>query len=56
MGDIKPSHRGMLHEALGIPMGKKISVGELMKTKARAKRTGNTKLEKQAVYAENVRK
>ena len=56
MGDIKPSHVGRLHEALGIPKGKKISIAELMSAKSRAKRTGNAALMKQATYAENVRK
>jgi len=56
MGDIKPSHRGMLHEALGVPKGKKISLSELVAAKGGAKRIGDKKLLKQAVYAENVRK
>ena len=56
MSDIKPSHKGMLHRALGVAENEPISTGELMRTVARAKRTGNKKLEKQAVYAENVRK
>lgn len=52
---IKESHKGMLHRALGIKEGEKISVGDLMAAKRRAKKTGDTKLEKQAVFAENAR-
>ncbi len=53
---IKPSHRGLLHESLGVPKGKKIGVSELMEASKRAKRTGNTKLEKRVVFAENAKK
>lgn len=56
MSDIQPSHKGLLHKAMGVPEGKKLSIGDIMATKAKAKRTGNTKLEKQATYAANVRK
>lgn len=52
---IKPSHKGLLHEAMGIPMHKKIGIGELMKKKSAAKASGNTKLEKQVVFAENAK-
>lgn len=52
---IKSSHVGMLHEAMGVPKGKKIGIGDLMKTKARAKSTGNVKLEREAVFAQNAR-
>ena len=53
---IKPSHKGMLHEALGIAKDKKIPANRLKNIKARAKKSGNTKLEKQAVFAENAKK
>lgn len=56
MSDIKPSHRGLLHEALGIAKDKKIPGSRLKSALKKAKKTGNTKLEKQVVYAENVRK
>ncbi len=56
MSDIKPSHKGLLHEALGIKQGERIPLSRLVMAKARAKRTGNSKLMKQATYAENVRK
>ncbi len=50
---INPAHRGLLHHELGIPEGRKISLATLMRAKTRAKRTGNTALEKRAVFAEN---
>lgn len=56
MGDIKPSHKGLLHEALGISKNKDIPGSKLKSALKRAKNTGNTKLEKQVVYAQNVRK
>jgi hypothetical protein len=52
---IKPSHVGMLHEAMGIPKGKKIGIADLMKTKSRAKASGNVKVEKEATFAQNAR-
>jgi hypothetical protein len=52
---IKSSHRGMLHEELGIAKGKKIGISTLMNAKARAKRTGNTPLQKRATFAENTK-
>lgn len=52
---IKPSHVGLLHKAMGVPKGSKISLGDLMETKSRAKRAGNMKLEKQATFAANAR-
>lgn len=55
MGDIKPSHRGLLHEALGIAKDKKIPGSRLKAAVRQAKKTGNKKLLKQAIYAENVR-
>jgi len=50
---INPAHRGLLHKKLGIPEGKKISVATLMKTKARARRTGDASLMKEATFAAN---
>ncbi len=55
MPHIKESHRGLLHKKLGKKPGEKIGVGELMRTEKRAKRTGNVKLEREAVFAENAR-
>ena len=56
MSDVKKSHRGLLHKDLGIDEKEPISTGELMNAMAKAKRTGNKKLEKRAVFAENCRK
>jgi len=53
---IKPSHRGLLHEALGIAKDKKIPGAKLKSALARAKKTGNVKLEREAVFAENFGK
>lgn len=55
MPHIKPSHKGLLHKELGIKEDEPISVGELMRAKSRAKKTGNTKEEKRVVFAENAR-
>lgn len=48
---IQPSHVGMLHKELGVPQGKKISIGALM----RAKSGGSSKMKKQANFAINAR-
>lgn len=56
MIDIKPSHKGLLHRELGVPADKKIGVADLMRAKTRAKRSGDSALEKRAVFAENARK
>ena len=53
---INPAHKGRLHEAMGVPQGRKLTVGDLMSTKKRAKHSGNVKLEKETVFAENARK
>jgi hypothetical protein len=53
---IKPSHKGLLHEALGIAKNKKIPGSKLKTAIATAKRTGNVKEEKQAVFAQNAKK
>jgi hypothetical protein len=50
---IKPSHRGLLHERLGIPEGKKISVATLMRAKGRDKARGDGAAVKQDVFALN---
>ena len=52
---IKASHQGLLHEEMGIPKGKKISLGALMRKKARDKKTGDTAGEKRDVFAINAR-
>jgi hypothetical protein len=48
---INPAHKGLLHKEMGVPQGKKINVGDLMAEKAKAKRTGNSTLMKQANFA-----
>lgn len=53
--DIKPSHQGLLHEEMGIPKGKKISIGDLMKKKSRDKKDGNAAGEKRDTFAINAK-
>ena len=53
---IKKSHHGLLHKAMGVPEGHRLSIEDIAATKNRAKKSGNVKLEKQAVFAENARK
>lgn len=55
-GMIKPSHRGLLHEDLGIAKGKKIPRGKIRKDLAKSKRTGNVAEEKRDVFALNFGK
>ncbi len=49
---IKPSRKGSLHKALGVPMGKKIPEKKLEK----AEHSKSKKLRKKAQFAENARK
>lgn len=55
VGAIKPSHQGLLHKEMGIPEDRKISIGDLMKKKARDKRTGDTAGVKRDTFAINAR-
>ncbi len=48
---IKPSSKGKLHEALGVPMGKKISMKKLEK----AEHSKNPTIKKEAVLAETLK-
>ena len=48
---IQPSHVGLLHENLGVPEGKNISLAELFK----AKKSVNPKIRKRATFAVNMR-
>jgi len=48
--------KGLLHKKMGISEGKKISSSSLSKEKSKAKKSGNTKLEKEVVFAQNARK
>lgn len=52
---IQPSHEGLLHEEMGIPKGKKISIGDLMKKKSRDKKDGNVAGEKRDTFAINAK-
>jgi hypothetical protein len=45
---------GSLHRALNVPEGEKIGASKLASAKARAKRTGNTKLMKKVTFAQNI--
>ena len=55
MISIKPSHQGLLHEHLGIAEGQKLTIGDLMRAKKRAKKSGNGTLMKEATFAANAR-
>jgi len=48
--------KGLLHSKLGIPQDQPISSAKLAKAKNKAKETGNSKLMKEVVFAQNVRK
>ena len=47
---------GLLHEKMGISDDKKIPAKSLSKEKGHAEKTGNTKLEKEVVFAQNAKK
>lgn len=48
---IKPSHKGKLHKALGVPEGQKIPAGKL----AAALSSKSESLRKQAQFAKNAK-
>lgn len=48
--------KGLLHKKMGIDPDKKISSQKLEKEKAAAKKSGDTKTEKEVVFAENAKK
>ncbi len=52
MALIKPSHRGLLHDALGVPQGHKIPLAKI----EHALTSTSPKLRKEAQFAENARK
>jgi len=54
--NIDPANKGLLHKKMGVGQGKKISEGALEAEKARAKASGNTKLEREVVFAENAKR
>ncbi len=49
---IKPSHKGLLHKDMGVPQGKKLSLGSLED----AKNGADPAEKKRIVFAENARK
>ena len=49
---IKPSHKGKLHEELGVAQGKKIPAAKL----AAAAKSSNPTIKKEAVFAKNAAK
>jgi len=53
---IKESNKGALHEEMGIAEDKKIPAKDLAKEKKEAETTGDTKLMKRVVFAQNARK
>lgn len=54
--EIKPENKGLLHKKMKVPKGKKISSAALSKEKKKAKKSGNTKLEREVVFAQNMKK
>jgi hypothetical protein len=50
---IKPSHEGLLHKKLGKKEG--APLGDLGSKIAAAKKSGNVKLERELVFAQNAR-
>jgi hypothetical protein len=48
---IKPSHKGKLHRALGVPEGKPIPAAKV----AAAKRSSSPALRKEATFAQNAK-
>jgi hypothetical protein len=53
---IKPQNKGLLHKKLGIAKNKKIGSGLLASAKSKAKASGNVKLEREVVFAQNAKK
>lgn len=43
--------KGLLHKKMGVPKGQKIPLADLEAKKKEAKKTGNTKLEREANFA-----
>ncbi len=50
-GAIKPSHRGALHRALGVPVGEKIPAKQM----AKAANSNDPKLERMASLAKTLK-
>lgn len=54
--DLNPANKGLLHKKMGIPQGQKIPLSDLKSEEAKAKKSGNTKLEREVLFAEHARK
>lgn len=52
MIEIKKSHQGRLHRALGVPEGEKLKLRDLLK----AKKSDNPSLRRMATFALNARR
>ena len=50
--NIKSSHKGLLHKKLGVPQGKPMPAAKV----AKAVKSSNPTLKKEAVFAENAKK
>ena len=50
---IKATNKGLLHKKMGVPASKKIGTSALATEKAKAKKTGDKKLMKEVVFAQN---
>jgi hypothetical protein len=53
---IDPKNKGKLHKAMGKPEGEELSTSDEEAVKAKAKKSGNTKLEREAQFAINAKK
>ena len=53
---INPENKGKLHKAMGKPEGEKLSTSDEEAVKAKAKKSGNVKLEREAQFAINAKK
>lgn len=49
---IKPSHRGRLHKALGVPLSRKLTIAQIKK----AEHSRSPVVRKEAQFADNFRK
>jgi hypothetical protein len=56
MISIKPANKGLLHQKMGVAADKPIPAGALQKKKVAAKKSGNVKTEREAVFAQNAKK
>lgn len=54
--EINPANKGKLHRRMGIAAGRKISIGDLMEEKGKARKTHDTALMREATFALNARR